>query len=308
MRRLLFAIPILAFCIQAGAQAQVKLERKRPEGPVVTRATTKMHQVLTIAGQNVETNVEAEERTRATASKPAADGSIRVEEKTESVKLNLDTPAGKLEFDSTKPAASKNENPMLDAIQNAMKARVGKSYTYVFGPDGKVKAVEGTEKVIQSAPGDVQEILKQELDPERLKRRLNQDLALLPEKAVNKGDRWQRTVTMDIGAGQTLTFTEYLEYQGTVEKDGKTLDKISVYTGEVKYDLDPNSPLPVKVTHSDLKIDSSSGTVLFDRESGQIVENSGAVRIVGPMTFSVNGMELPGKLDLTIDMSSALAR
>ena len=37
---------------------------------------------------------------------------------------------------------------------------------------------------------------------------------------------------------------------------------------EVKYDQDPKSKLPVKVVKSDLKVESSEGTILFDREEG----------------------------------------
>src|SRR6185369_10408926 len=146
-----------------------------------------------------------------------------------------------------------------------------------------------------------QDRLKQELSLEQMKREHAEALGILPGKAVNKGDKWQRTTVMDIGAGQTLKFETFYQYEGTVERDGKTLDKIAYFHSTVAYDLDPNSPIQLKVTKSELKIDSSTGTVLWDRERGVVVEKSGATHITGPMTFSVNGMDLEGKLDLTID-------
>ena len=137
-----------------------------------------------------------------------------------------------------------------------------------------------------------------------LKREANQAREVLPDKPVNKGDRWQRTVVMDIGAGQSLTFETYYNYGGTVQKDGKTYDKIESFIGGVTYSLDPNSPIPLKLLKSDLKIDSSMGTILFDQEKGQVAESSSTTRITGPMTFSVNGQELPGKVDLTLETIS----
>src|SRR5262249_42314673 len=113
--------------------------------------------------------------------------------------------------------------------------------------------------------------------------------------------KWQRTTTTDIGAGQTLKFDTFYQYEGTVERGGKTLDKIAFFQSTVTYDLDPNSPIPLKVAKSDLKIDSSTGTVLWDREAGQVVEKTEATHLLGPMTFSVNGMDLEGRVDLTID-------
>ena len=54
---------------------------------------------------------------------------------------------------------------------------------------------------------------------------------------------------------------------------------------------------------SDLAIDSSDGTILFDRESGQVVDSKAVNRIKGDMTLSINGTDLPAKLDLTLDVS-----
>jgi hypothetical protein len=197
---------------------------------------------------------------------------------------------------------------MLQPLLDFYKARVGKSYTLVFGKDDRVKAVEGTEKIAESAPGNVGETIRRELNPDKLKKATNEALDVLPGKSVMKGDRWQRVQNMDVGGGQILTFTNYYEYMGTVEKEGKTLDKIGIFASEVKYSVEPDGMLPAQVVNSDLKIDSSTGALLFDRERGMFVENTHLVRITGPLTLSVNGMELPAKLDLTIDTVSVVEK
>ena len=93
-----------------------------------------------------------------------------------------------------------------------------------------------------------------------------------------------------------------------MQKDGRTLDKISATTTSVVYALDPDPNAPFTVTKSELKIASSKGELLFDREKGQFVSNTASMRIVGDMTFSIMGMELPGKLDLTMESTITLVK
>ena len=67
-----------------------------------------------------------------------------------------------------------------------------------------------------------------------------------------------------------------------------------------------DSPLPLTVKSSELKAAESEGVVLFDRDLGQVVESTGSIRITGDITFTVNNMDLPSKLDLK--MQSNVAR
>jgi hypothetical protein len=62
----------------------------------------------------------------------------------------------------------------------------------------------------------------------------------------------------------------------------------------------------LKVTKSDLKVESSAGTILFNREGGHVVSAKGKIHIKGPMTFTAAGQEIPGELDLTIETETEL--
>ena len=68
--------------------------------------------------------------------------------------------------------------------------------------------------------------------------------------------------------------------------------------------MSADSPSPLKITDSDLKIQESGGTILFDRAAGMIVETKDKRQISGTLKCEVNGNELPGKLDLTFETSS----
>lgn len=303
MRKALAAAWLLSLTLASAAHAQVKLEFKRQEGAVSTRSAASTHQILNLAGMDVETRSDSVTTFNTTTGKPAPDGTVRVEHRTDAIALKVDLPGGlKLEFDSRKPDA-KSDLPQIQAVLDALRAQQGATYTTVLDKEGHIVSIEGTDRVIAAATPAGAEILRAELNPERLKKAAAQALGLLPDKPVNKGDRWKRVETHSIGSGQTLTFDTYYEYQGTVEKEGRTLDKLGIFLATVSYAIDPNAPLPVRVARSDLKIDSSTGYVLFDRERGMVVERSANTHITGPLTLTVNGMELPGKLDLTMDLN-----
>jgi hypothetical protein len=302
MQRIAILSLVLTLGAASAARAQVNLEAKYPEGTSRTlQEFTRYHQILTIAGQNVETNVDASMTIRSEVGKRMPDGTLRVRNTFQRIQISLELPMGKLVYDSDKPGEAKSDVAELQAILDAERALKGATYTFVFDKDNKLTAVEGLQEILKGAPAGAMDTLKERLTEDRFKREHKQGLEILPGKPVNKGDKWQRTTTTDIGAGQTLKFDTFYQYEGTVERGGKTLDKISFFQSTVTYDLDPNSPIPLKVAKSDLKIDSSTGTILWDREAGQVVEKTEATHLLGPMTFSVNGMDLEGKVDLTID-------
>jgi hypothetical protein len=62
------------------------------------------------------------------------------------------------------------------------------------------------------------------------------------------------------------------------------------------------------VTKSDLKVESSEGTILFDREAGVTVEHVDKTRIKGDMTMTVANQELDVKLDLTLESKRSVAK
>jgi hypothetical protein len=292
------------------ALAQVKLEYKYPEETSAQyRTTSKVHQILTIVGMDIETDADTTFVSSHSVGKKNADGTVPVTVKIDSLRSQIDLPGGNsVTFDSANPDA-KIENPQLAFLGDVYKIVVGMVYTVILDDKGQVKAVEGTEKTLAKLEGldpKVASILKGRLETDSIKREFVKTHASLPDILVRQGEPWERTETDDIGGGQTLTFKRRYEYQGTVQKEGRTLDKISVKALEVTYAMDPEIESPLKHEKSDLKIDSSDGTILFDREAGQMVERSGKTRIKGDMTFKAGEMELPSKLDLTLDITSVM--
>ena len=103
-----------------------------------------------------------------------------------------------------------------------------------------------------------------------------------------------------------MNFETTYTYEGPMEKDGKTLDKITAKTTAVEFALDKNSPLPLTLKSSKLSPEESETTILVDRSRKAKVESTSTIRIKGELTFSVNGMDLPSTLDLKMESTTKL--
>ncbi len=304
---------LLSFAMVVGmavpATAQVKLEYKFPEGTSDrVKATTKMQQILTIAGMNIETGADSTVVTSSSVGTRKPDGTLPVTQKIEAIKTDIEIQGAKISVDSADPDA-KIDNPAFAFLPDVYKILVGATYTFMLDDKGKVKLVEGADKVLAKIEGldpKVVALVKAQLQSETLQRAFDQSHGNLPDMPVRQGETWERTEVSELGAGQSLTFKKLYEYLGTVEEGGKTLDKIGVKATSVIYAMDAGAESPAKVEKSDLKIESSDGTILFDRAAGDTVKTNEKTRIKGDMTIKVGEMELPTKLDLTFESSSAL--
>jgi hypothetical protein len=305
-----FVLVLLALASPQLVRAQVKLEYKFPEGEkLVYKTTAKTSQVLTLMGQNIETESKEIVVSSTSVGRKRRDNDLPVEEKVESLNVELSLPGGMLvTFDSKDPNA-KIDNPQLAFLTEIYKLVSQVAYTVVLDNQHKVKAVEGTEKIIEKSNA-LNELAKQSLrsrlDPERLKTQFEQSHGNLPEILARPGEPWERTENLDLGGGQTLTFHKKYEYAGAEKQGTTTLERINVKTTDVRYTMDPNAPSPLKVTKSDLKVEPGDGVILFDREGGHVVSAKGKIHIKGKMSFSAAGQVIPGELDLIIESDNEL--
>lgn len=311
MPRVLIASFVLAVALVSTARAQVKLEVKHPEKTSWSyQNTVKLHQVLTFMGVDIETRSEEATTTGHAVGERRADGSLPIVNSIDAVKARVELPGGlTVMFDSAEPEAGKPKEPALLTLWTLLRSLSGVKYTLVLDRDGKVSAVEGTESILGNAgeldPG-IRDDVKARFTPERLTQAARQEFGLFPEVLVREGDPWERTEVMPISGGQTLTFTRRYEYLGTVKEGGQTLDKIRARATAVVYAMEPNPASPVKVTKSNLTVESSEGVILFDREAGRIVHRHDKTRIKGEMTLEIGNAEQPAKLDLSIDVDQRL--
>ncbi len=255
----------------------------------------------------MKTGSETDIVTTSANGKRRDDGTLPIEMKVDSIRSKITVQGQEYVVDAEADQDPKIDLEPLAFVADLIKATRGASYTVVLDAKNGVKFVEGTEKNLEKV-GDLKPQaaaeLKSRFDAERIKREFEQAHGNFPDGLVREGEPWERTETADVGSGQSLTLKKRYEYKGTVTKDGKTLDKIDIKVVDVTYKMVPGAEAPAKVTKSDLKVASSEGTILFDREAGAVVEHSEKYRMTGDLTIviKINGedKELPSKLDLTI--------
>jgi hypothetical protein len=285
--------------------AQTKLEIKLPDGQKsVSEVKIATKQNLMLGEMNIESASEQEMKISTTNGKRGTDGVLRQQQKIESLKAKLNLPGGVvLEFDSTKPDAPP-AGTMFDALLDLIKVNAKATWTVVRGPDNRVTAIEGRDKVLEGLDETKKALLQKQVDPVYLRDAANKEMEKLPNKPVKKGDTWEVNETLRLEQGQNMTFKTKYTYQGTADHNGKQLDKIESEVLEVTYGVDADAPLPLKVTSAELKPKTLEGVIWFDREKGNTVETRSSVQIQGTINFEITGMAVPAKLDLTMSTSS----
>jgi hypothetical protein len=303
MSRMFPLLILAAFFTPRAAFAEVKLERKYlPDVSSTTQVESNTKQILTIAGMDLETISSRFIISTSKSGKRDGEGTLPIVTTVDKFQLNLTAPGGvTLMFDSGDPD-KKAENALLEPVLEVLRIAAKSKTTTLIDKENKLKAIEFSDNPADKVGDD----FKSQFDPEKRKKAAENELGVLTDKPVKPGDSWTHTSESDIGGGQTLTLETRYEYVGTAEKGGKMLDKITLKTTKVAYAMDPNGKSPLKVKSSELKVTASEGTILFDRQAGSIFESVSKLRIEGDMKMEINAMELPAKLDLTIENKTAL--
>ncbi|WP_373652794.1 DUF6263 family protein [Schlesneria sp. DSM 10557] len=287
---------VLSASLACAEEVNLKLKFEEGSKSVVHR-DTKATQTLTLAGMDVDTTSTSFAISRSSIGQRETDGTLKVEEKLESLQSEVIFPGGSVQFDSANPD-KKAAIPQLESLMEIFRAAFRLSVSVELDADNKVKSV----KLPEGEYDKLSEEAKSHFSPESLQKTFERAFEFLPSEAVKKGDTWERSSETNLGAGQVMSFRTKYEYEGTVEQGGETLDKITGKVFDVNYSINGNPML--QVTQSDLKVTSSESTHLFNRKLGQAVSHTSKTHIVGPLTLVINGTTLPGKVDLTMEEKS----
>ena len=282
------------------AEAQVTLRHEFPDGrKSISETIIKTSQTLTLAGKELVSGSEQSLTVSAANGERAADGTLTVNSKIEALKTKVTLPGGvEIEFDSAKPDAPP-PGTQFDFLLDIFKATTVASWESVMNNENRVVAVKGRDAAYAGLPQNIRDAMKTQMEPEYLKTAANDELTKLPFEPVSPGDSWERTNTVRLDSGQRFTFTNKYTYEGSVQQNGKNLERIASKTTDVAYFVEGESP--IKVLESDLKVAASDGEILFDSAFGEVVSQRSELQIKGSLKLELMEMELPGQLDLTME-------
>ena len=292
------------------AEASVKLKAIFHEGTTLKyKTTTRARQELSFMGVQVESTKNESRRWSRSIGKRRDDTTLPIEEKVESLRVDYILQGGiKLTLDSEHPEI-KFDNARFAFLSDVFKLEKALTYVVVLDKGNKVKAIEGTQYLRKASERLKDPItraeFREQMSDDRLKVRFEQEIHRLPEVVPPKGEPWERSEVLEIN-GQRFTIRRKYEYRGTENKGGKVLEKIGSHVLDVKYDQGSRSELPLKVIKSDLKIESSEGTILLDRDDRYVVSMSDRIKIKGEVGYSGAGVEQTGEFNLTFSTSTEL--
>jgi hypothetical protein len=227
------------------------------------------------------------------------DGSYVVTEEIKGLNMKINIGGNPIAYDST------DEKQPLNPMSDFFKALLGLKLKLTISPKMVVEKIEGQEEFVkklgQTNP-QMEPLLKSILSEGALKQMAEPTWGALPDKKVEKGDKWEKKDNvLDLGPiGKYKTNFTYV-YEG---KDDKGLDKISITSTLVYSKPDVKNGLPFTIKDATLSSKDGTGVALFDREKGRFVETTMKMKLEGDLTIEVGGMETKVSLVQVQDATS----
>lgn len=228
------------------------------------------------------------------------DGIATVHTSFESVKMEMDTPSGKMSYDSTNPSdLVKASTFLFRPIARLANA----SFTMKLNREGKVLELSGFEKTMSDILPPEQDggaiaagmnaQIKHMYSDQSMKQMMDTSLHVLPDKPVAAGDTWDRRIDAEMPVIGTMT--EQGTY--TLERiDEKESQKTAHITSKAQLSLDAPSPY-AGMLKSSMKNGTASGEIDFDVEQGCLLRQAQNIRmeiettVLGPSPVSAAGRQ-----------------
>ena len=225
------------------------------------------------------------------------DGKWKLEQKILGVKMDIDIGGSPIKYDSTSPASAGNaSNPLGEFF----KALVGSSFTVTVDPKTyKVTDIKGRDEFVNklsTANKQMKPLLEKILSDDALREMSEPTFAVIPDGTVEKGKKWTKETTLDMGPiGKYKN-----EYTYTYDGPDKNLDKIDVTT-KLTYKPPEKTEgiggLPFRIKSANLESKDSKGVILFNREKGRVEKSDMSVKLDGTLDIEIGGQQT--KVDLS---------
>lgn len=249
----------------------------------------KTSSTMMVDGQEFQTEQELRTEITWRVKEVGSDGSARLEQTIDRVRIWMEVPMGRVEYDSDRPDEMKLPEPQ-DAMRpmiSIFEALVDQPITSVMTARGEVRDLEiaeGFRKGLEKAAGPASGMLGELLSEQGLKKLSGFSGTSFPEEAVEKGSSWTTGGSSKLGALGVLKLEVKHTYEGPAEVESKPVEKIGI---EVSMTSEPSSG----DNRSALSLDETEakGTVLFDNQEGTMVASELTQRM--KMTIQVEAQK-----------------
>ena len=280
----------------AAASAQTTLRYKFKEGDNLKYTIEqKMKMTMNVMGNAIDMTMNQTSDMAWSIQSVDSDGNAKITVKFGRNKMTMDGPQGKVQVDSD--SKQEPDDPVGQVLYKVIKGLSGLEMNATISATGEytdIKVPEKAVKELQNLPGG--EMFGDMFSGDGIKRMMSQSGLVMPKDPVEKGKTWKSKSDMKMPFGKLVAEVEYT-YAGSTEKDGRTLEKITLKP-KATIEPNPNAPFTMK-----LKSHDGTGTALFDNAAGRLLEVTNQQNM--DMELEVMGMTINQRMVQTTTMRLA---
>jgi hypothetical protein len=259
--------------------------------PFFQELTTKTTQNIKVQGLDIGQNQEQTFWFKFLPIKQEGDKWV-VQQTIEGVKMKIDIAGNPVSYNSQDEATASGTNTALSEFFKALK---GSQFTLTIAKDGTVEKVEGREEFVKkliSANKQLESLLNKILGEEAMKQMADPTFGVIPKEGKKKGDKWTRTVKLNLGPlgvyENTYTFT-YADQKGDIAD----ID-VAVAIAYTAPSADQSDALPFKIKEGKLTQDTdpkakNGGKVQFNTKTGRVEASEISVKLSGQLKLDIGG-------------------
>jgi hypothetical protein len=202
-----------------------------------------------------------------TVKKKAADGSLVLEQRIESVKVSVQ---------GTLPKPDASLHKLLE----------GATFRLTFGPKMELRVFEGYDALalrIAATDAELGKLFRSIMPEATMRRAIEEAFGFLPGAEMRPNQRWTRKVILSLGPLGSLSGLNTYTYRGYIDNK----EKIDV-EGTLSY-VPPTHPTDFVFQKGDLKAENVRGTVLFDPQTGKPSQTEIRMHIKGSLVVQAQG-------------------
>lgn len=302
---LLLLLALLSSCAPAVPTEKVSLQYRLQKGQTYfLRMNTEQKITQVLMGQEITVNQTMGLDARYDIRDVDAQGNMTAQVTIDAVRYRMESPMGRVEYDSQKPAAA-------DPTAQVFSALVGAGYTVKMSPTGELLEVSGLEEMLEGILGrldalgtsgeQLMQTLRQWFDEKSLAQETGLNTTIYPDYPVAVGESWSKEVS---GGGMGIVALE-INNTWTLRSCQSGVCTIEIRsTAQSATGAAPVEMMGIQVSY-DISGDQS-GTIQVDEATGWIVHADLKQHFEGKVAVKGGGQGIPSGMNWPITIESVI--
>jgi hypothetical protein len=274
------------------ALAQTALRYQWTQGDVITYKTT-LKTESTVSGMPGMGDVSMEQtmtqRIKILVAAVTPDGTATLHQSIDAVSVEMNTPMGKVAFDSADPKSADRDEG-AEALAKVFGGMVGTTISVIMSANGAIVRIDGVQRVLDKimhdlpqdrSAGPMAQSLKSVLSEPAVRASLEQSFPRMPPAPVKPGDTWTGQVSLGSDVVGKISGTQTFTFK-TIEGAAAT----GVATIGVTLALKQESTPPIGPSGMTVKLGDGKGEgeIQFDVTTGRIRKSTMKTDMPSTMT------------------------